>query len=223
MAAAEPGDAGRGDRRRPAGAGGGARPAATTAARCTSSTSPTHLMEQQLDGPAGAHPARRPWRGWASRSTCEKATTEVAGRRRAGHRPRLQGRLDAGLRPGRRLGRHPAQREIGMRCGLTVERAIVVDDHMRSVDDLNVYVVGECAQHRGRVYGLVAPLWEQAKVLADHITGRNPRRRLSRLEAGHQAQGDGRRAGLDGHHRARRRATTRSCSSPSPSAAPTRS
>jgi nitrite reductase (NADH) large subunit len=64
--------------------------------------------------------------------------------------------------------------EIGARCGLTVERAIVVDNHMRSVDDPNVYVVGECAQHRGYVYGLVAPLWEQAKVLADHITGRNP-------------------------------------------------
>jgi nitrite reductase (NADH) large subunit len=34
-------------------------------------------------------------------------------------------------------------------------------------------VVGECAQHRGKVYGLVAPLWEQGKVLAEHITGRN--------------------------------------------------
>jgi nitrite reductase (NADH) large subunit len=42
------------------------------------------------------------------------------------------------------------------------------------VDDRNVYAVGECAQHRGRVYGLVAPLWEQAKVFAEHITSRNP-------------------------------------------------
>jgi nitrite reductase (NADH) large subunit len=65
--------------------------------------------------------------------------------------------------------------EIGARCGITVERAIVVDNQMRSVDDPNIYVVGECAQHRGFVYGLVAPLWEQAKVLADHITGSNPR------------------------------------------------
>src|SRR5713101_6089089 len=63
--------------------------------------------------------------------------------------------------------------EIGLRCGLTVERAIVVDNQMRSVDDPDVYVVGECAQHRGKVYGLVAPLWEQAQVFADHITGRN--------------------------------------------------
>jgi nitrite reductase (NADH) large subunit len=64
--------------------------------------------------------------------------------------------------------------EIGSRCGLTVKRAVVVDDHMRSVDDPDVYAVGECAEHRGRVYGLVAPLWDQAKVFADHVTGRDP-------------------------------------------------
>ncbi|MBI3212396.1 MAG: NAD(P)/FAD-dependent oxidoreductase [Mycobacterium sp.] len=60
---------------------------------------------------------------------------------------------------------------LAQRAGLTVERAIVTDDRMRSIDDDDVYVVGECAQHRGQVYGLVAPLWEQAKVLADNITG----------------------------------------------------
>ena len=58
-----------------------------------------------------------------------------------------------------------------MRAGLTVERAIVVDDQMRTIDDRDIYAVGECAQHRGQVYGLVAPLWEQAAVLADHLTG----------------------------------------------------
>jgi nitrite reductase (NADH) large subunit len=68
----------------------------------------------------------------------------------------------AGIRP---------NAEIGMRAGLTVERAIAVDNQMRSVDDQNIYVVGECAQHRGKVYGLVAPLWDQAKVFADHVTG----------------------------------------------------
>src|SRR5215472_8861983 len=64
--------------------------------------------------------------------------------------------------------------EIARSCGLTVERAIVVDDQMRSVDDSNIYAVGECVQHGGRTYGLVGPLWEQAKVLADHMTGRDP-------------------------------------------------
>ncbi len=66
-----------------------------------------------------------------------------------------------------------ANAEIGHRCGLRVQRAILVDNQMRSMDDPDIYVVGECAQHRGHVYGLVAPLWEQAKVLADHITGKN--------------------------------------------------
>jgi|GEM_PF-872289 len=63
--------------------------------------------------------------------------------------------------------------EIASRAGLTVERAIVVDNQMRTVDDPRIYAVGECAQHRGQTYGLVAPIWEQAKVLADHITGAN--------------------------------------------------
>jgi len=67
-----------------------------------------------------------------------------------------------------------ANTSLALEAGLSVERGIVVDNHMRSVDDFSVYVVGECAQHRGVTYGLVAPLWDQAKVLADHITGRNP-------------------------------------------------
>ncbi len=74
--------------------------------------------------------------------------------------------VSAGIRP---------NAEIGHRAGLTVQRAIVVDDEMRSVDDRDVFVVGECAQHRDRVYGLVAPLWEQAKVAADHLAGVNDR------------------------------------------------
>jgi nitrite reductase (NADH) large subunit len=64
---------------------------------------------------------------------------------------------------------------LGVVSGLTVERAIVVDDQMRSVDDPDIFVVGECCQHRGEVYGLVAPLWEQAGVLADILTGADPK------------------------------------------------
>ena len=64
--------------------------------------------------------------------------------------------------------------ELAVTSGFTVERAIVVDDQMRTMDDDDVYAVGECVQHRGEVYGLVAPLWEQAVVLADHLTGRDP-------------------------------------------------
>ncbi len=101
-----------------------------------------------------------------------KATTEILGEDRVTGLAFKDGStidcdivvVAAGVRP---------NSELGLRAGLTVERAIVVDDHMRSVDDPSIYVVGECAQHRGRVYGLVAPLWDQAKVFAEHVTGRN--------------------------------------------------
>ena len=63
--------------------------------------------------------------------------------------------------------------ERGVRCGLTVERAIIVDNHMPTVDDADVHVVGKCAQRRGSVYGLVALLCDQAEVFADRITGTN--------------------------------------------------
>jgi NAD(P)H-dependent nitrite reductase large subunit len=63
--------------------------------------------------------------------------------------------------------------EVASQAGLTVERAIVVNNQMRTVDDPRIYAVGECMQHRGQTYGLVAPIWEQVKVLADHITGAN--------------------------------------------------
>ncbi|MEV7628879.1 nitrite reductase large subunit NirB [Actinoplanes sp. NPDC089786] len=67
-----------------------------------------------------------------------------------------------------------ANSEVAETSGLVVERGIVVDDQMRAQDEPDIYAVGECVQHRGETYGLVAPLWEQASVLADHITGRNP-------------------------------------------------
>jgi nitrite reductase (NADH) large subunit len=73
--------------------------------------------------------------------------------------------VTAGIRPN--IG-------LAMVSGLETQRAIVVDDKMRSVDDDDIYVVGECAQHRGEVYGVVGPLWEQAGILADVITGSKP-------------------------------------------------
>jgi nitrite reductase (NADH) large subunit len=63
-------------------------------------------------------------------------------------------------------------------AGLTTQHAIVVDDRMRSE---HVHAVGECAQHRGEVYGVVAPLWEQAAVLADVLTGTDASYQGSRL------------------------------------------
>jgi nitrite reductase (NADH) large subunit len=57
---------------------------------------------------------------------------------------------------------------LGSAAGLKAERGILVDDTMRTSDP-SIYAVGECVQHRDRTYGLVAPLWEQARVCAAHL------------------------------------------------------
>ena len=64
--------------------------------------------------------------------------------------------------------------ELAREAGLRIGRAIVVDDDLACVGASDIYAIGECVEHRGQVYGLVAPVWEQARVLADRLTGRNP-------------------------------------------------
>ncbi|WP_207477815.1 nitrite reductase large subunit NirB [Arenibaculum pallidiluteum] len=70
--------------------------------------------------------------------------------------------MAVGIRPSTALARA---------AGLAVERGVVVDDRMLTSDPA-VLAVGECVQHRGATYGLVAPLWEMAKVAADQLAGR---------------------------------------------------
>ncbi|HEX5109205.1 MAG TPA: nitrite reductase large subunit NirB [Vicinamibacterales bacterium] len=68
----------------------------------------------------------------------------------------------AGIRPNVDLAR---------KAGLTVNRGIVVNDQMETSDP-DIFAVGECVEHRGVCYGLVAPLFEQGKVLAATMTRR---------------------------------------------------
>jgi len=58
--------------------------------------------------------------------------------------------------------------ELAESCGLYVNRGVVVSDTLQTYDPL-IYAVGECVSHRGTAYGLVAPLFEQAKVAANHL------------------------------------------------------
>lgn len=60
--------------------------------------------------------------------------------------------------------------EVAKNGGIYVNRGIVVNDYMETSAP-HVYAVGECAEHREIVYGLVAPLYEQGKVLANRICG----------------------------------------------------
>jgi nitrite reductase (NADH) large subunit len=67
--------------------------------------------------------------------------------------------MAAGIRPAT---------ELAEKCGLPCNRGILVDDTLQTYDP-RVYAIGECASHRGIAYGLVAPLFEQAKVCANHL------------------------------------------------------
>lgn len=58
--------------------------------------------------------------------------------------------------------------DLAKRAGLHCERGIVVSDTMQTFDG-RIYAVGECVQHRSATYGLVAPLFDQAKVCANHL------------------------------------------------------
>ena len=60
--------------------------------------------------------------------------------------------------------------DLAYKAGVTVNRGIVVNDQMETSDP-DVFAVGECVEHRGVCYGLVAPLFEQGRVLAATITG----------------------------------------------------
>ncbi len=72
--------------------------------------------------------------------------------------------MAVGIRPNTELAL-----KMGLYCGPQNRGGIVVDDTMQTVTDPRIYSVGECASHRGTVYGLVAPLFEQGKVCATHL------------------------------------------------------
>jgi nitrite reductase (NADH) large subunit len=131
------------------------------------------LMIAQLDADAGQI-LRTTMEGMGVKVLCEKITTHIVSEGgRVTHLLLKDGsRLDtdmvvvsAGIRP---------ITEIATASGLTVDKAIVTDDQMRTSDP-DVFSLGECVQHRGKIYGLVDPIWEQAVVLAEVLTGENPK------------------------------------------------
>jgi nitrite reductase (NADH) large subunit len=132
-----------------------------------------HLMELQLDAKGGAI-LQRKLEQMGLTVHLRKSTKEILGKQRVtGLCFEDGGALDcdlvvvaAGIRP---------NVELACSAGLLVERGVVVGDDLATPNDPDVYALGECAQHRGRTYGLVAPLWEQARVLADRLSGHDPR------------------------------------------------
>ena len=125
-----------------------------------------YLMERQLDATAGRL-LQKELEKQGMKFLLEKQTEEIYGETRVeGLKFKDGSTLEAdlvvmavGIKPNVQLGKD---------CGLPVNRGIVVNDYMET-EVPNIYAVGECAEHRGIAYGLVAPLYEQAKVLAKKI------------------------------------------------------
>lgn len=138
------------------------------------------LMERQLDAPAAALlRAALEARGLNFRMPAR--TVAVLGENRATGLEFEDGSrlaadlivMAAGVRP---------NIELASRAGLRCERGVLVDDTLQTFDP-SVYAVGECVQHRNTVFGLVAPLWEQARVCAAHLAEVGVRRYHGSLTA----------------------------------------
>jgi len=134
-----------------------------------------YLMCQQLDS-TGAHLLRRQLEALGVRFRLETSITHILGEEGcvSGVRLRDGGVLEAdlvviscGIRP---------NIDLAKASGLDVERGIVVDDQLRTSDPA-VFAVGECTQHRGQLIGLVEPVYQQARVLADVLSGHDPQAR----------------------------------------------
>jgi nitrite reductase (NADH) large subunit len=131
------------------------------------------LMERQLDDQAG----RMLQKSLAERGMqfrMQAQTQELLGDEDAGRSGRVRAvRFKDGSEIPAELvvmavGIRPST-ELAESMHLHVSRGIVVSDTLQTVTDPRIYAVGECAAHRGIAYGLVAPLFEQGKVLANHL------------------------------------------------------
>ncbi|MEO1330645.1 MAG: nitrite reductase large subunit NirB [Pseudomonadota bacterium] len=127
------------------------------------------LMERQLDEAAGAL-LRRSLEAKGIKVVTRANTKEILG-----HEGRARGvRLDDGTEIPADLvcmavGIRPSV-AVAKAAGVEVGRGVLVDDGM-ATSDPHIYAVGECVEHRGAVYGLVAPLYDMAKVLAARLAG----------------------------------------------------
>lgn len=130
-----------------------------------------YLMETQLDSESGGL-LRETLEEMGVAFHLEKLTTDILGEDRVTGVRFKDGEeiecgmvvISAGIRP---------NVDVAKISGLNVQRGILVNDDLSCRNDPDIYAIGECAEHRNVVYGLVAPIWEQASILADRLTGRN--------------------------------------------------
>ncbi|MFX3634694.1 MAG: nitrite reductase large subunit NirB [Candidatus Pristimantibacillus sp.] len=128
-----------------------------------------YLMNRQLDKKA-ADLLKKQLMSQGMKFWMEKRTEKIIGRKRAEGLQFSDGtRLAADLIV-LAVGISP-NTAVAVASEIGTNRAIVVNDYMET-DTPDVYAVGECAEHRETVYGLVAPLYEQGKVLAHRLCGK---------------------------------------------------
>ncbi|MFQ5736643.1 MAG: nitrite reductase large subunit NirB [Thermodesulfobacteriota bacterium] len=126
------------------------------------------LMERQLDATA-AGLLRDDLARLGIRVLLGKETVEITGGERAeGVRFKDGTEIEAGLVV-MSAGIKP-NAALAVLSGIYTERGVVVSDTMQTFDPA-VWAVGECVQHRGATFGLVGPVFEQARVLANHLAG----------------------------------------------------
>ena len=126
------------------------------------------LMERQLD-PAAGYLLQRELENRGIKVICKASTKRILGERKVEGVELANGTvipctlvvMAAGIRPSAWLGKS---------AGIEVNRGIVVDDRMQTSDP-DIFSVGECAEVGGHVYGLVAPLYEMARVAAARLAG----------------------------------------------------
>jgi nitrite reductase (NADH) large subunit len=126
-----------------------------------------HLMERQLD-PAAGYLLQRELEGRGIKIHCKAQTKAILGEDKVEAVVLDDGTVyDADLVV-MAVGIRPETR-IATDAGITVERGIVVDDAMRTSDP-DILALGECVEHNGMIYGLVAPLYDMAKIAAKTLT-----------------------------------------------------
>ncbi|MBO6901697.1 MAG: NAD(P)/FAD-dependent oxidoreductase [Rhizobiaceae bacterium] len=122
-----------------------------------------HLMDRQLD-PAAGYLLKKEFENRGIRIHTEAQTKAILGDDRAEAVLLDDGTIYAADIVVMAVGIRPETR-IATDAGLHVERGIVVNDHMTSSDP-DILAIGECVEHEGICYGLVAPLYDMAKVAA---------------------------------------------------------
>lgn len=126
------------------------------------------LMERQLD-PAAGYLLQRAVEQRGIKVITKANTQAITGNGKVGQVELADGTIIPATLVVMAVGIRPNS-ALAKQAGIAVNRGIVVDAGMRS-NDPDIYALGECAEVNGQVYGLVAPLYEMARVTASQLAG----------------------------------------------------